>query len=379
MKKLLAAIALLLLVPAMGLAQIEMTELSDHASGSTLVAFTAAQDGVLPDMTRMALEMQIEARFAQSAAQAALSRTGVSIKQRGWLYQDDGLVSMALLWQGDHADGSEGCTAAALTVSLETGMELYLDELFDEPDAAIADMEAIIERDVLAQMNAYMEHDDLLPMPRSSFYADETGLTVFWPQERYSTFDGTCGYVTFYWHEMAEYIGESSPVYALSRPQAADAQAVRSAAGHFGAHELLGVGQPLGAALDAYGLTDEPDYTTDSILYPVDDPALRGMSVEIPKYAETAPQDTPISAVRHSRVSWHGLTTGLNTRDEIIALLGEPDMMLIYDEDRAYDMLLEPGESLVYTCERLVLEAHLDEEGVLDCLILRDAMPETLY
>ena len=41
--------------------------------------------------------------------------------------------------------------------------------------------------------------------------------------------------------------------------------------------------------------------------------------------------------------------------------------------------LLTPGESLVYRCDWGVLEAHMDESGVLSCLILRDAMPETLY
>ena len=384
MKIRMAALALLLaLMPAAAPAQMQMTQLGDAQSGSTLTVFEIAPDSALDEMTRMAIDMQVEARFAQSAARERLSRPGASVVQRGWLYQDEAMISMARIWQGDQADGSEGCTAAALTVNPQNGMEIYLDELFDDADAAITAMEAIIERDILADMNAYMENDDLLPMPRSGFFADETGVTVFWPQERYAYFDGTSGYVTFYWHELAPYIGESSPVYALSRPQAADAQAIRSAAGRFGADGPLELYEPLGAAMQAYGLTDEPDYTTATVLYPLDDPALRGMSVEIPRYAETAAEDTPICALRHTRISFHGLTTGVSTREEITALLGEPDDTLLYGEDAAYDMLLEPGESLVYACDNgqypMVLEAHLDESGVLSCIILRDAMPETLY
>ena len=370
-----AALAVMMLVPALALAQVNMTAVEDAASGSTLVAFETAQESALPDAVRMALDMQIEARFAQSAALSALDRAGAQIEQRGWLYQDENLISMALLWKGKQADGSDGCTAAALTVNAQTGMEMYLDELFADYDAAVAAMEAIIERDLLEDMNAYMENTDLLPLPQGGFLVDETGLTFFYPQERYSAFDGTCGWVTFYWHELAAYIGEDSPVYALSRPQAADAQAIRAAEGHFGGEELLGLGQPLGDAIAAYGLTDEPDYTTSTILYPVDAPALRGMSVEIAKYAETAAEDTPICAVRHSRASWHGLTTGVTTRSEITALLGEPETTMIYGESDADAMLLEPGESLFYRCENLVLEAHLDADGVLSCLILRDAMP----
>jgi hypothetical protein len=84
----------------------------------------------------------------------------------------------------------------------------------------------------------------------------------------------------------------------------------------------------------------------------------------------------PISAVRHSRVSYNGLTTGKSTKEDILSLLGEPDAALVYSEEAAYDALLVPGESLVYVCKGGVMEAHLDEAGVLDCLIFRRDMPE---
>lgn len=374
MKRYVAAMMLALMLPACALGEIAMTELSDADSGSTLAAFEIAQDSALSDMARMAIEMQIEARFAQKAALSLLDRAGAEILQEGRLYQDGRIASIARTWQGEQQNGRDGSSAACLTVSLETGMEIYMDELFADFDGAVAAMEAIIEADVLDGMNAYMENTDLLPMPTNSFFVDETGLTVFYPQERYSYFDGTSGSVTFYWHEIADYVGEGSPVYALSRPQAADAEAIRSGAGSFG-NEWLALGEPLGEAMTTCDLTDEPDYTTSAVVYASGDARLRGVSVEIPKYAETAPEDTSISAVRHSRVSFHGLTTGVSTREDIVQLLGEPDAVLAYSEDAAYDALLTPGESLVYTCKAYVLEAHMDEGGVLNCLILRDAMP----
>lgn len=378
MKRLFAALLAALMLPACGLCAITMSETVDAASESTLVAFEIAEDGALPEMVRMALDMQIEARFEQKAALAVLSRAGAHVEQKGWLFEDGRIASMARTWQGEQPGGRDGSSAAALTVSLESGMELYMDELFADFDGAVAAMEAIIEADVLDGMNAYMENTELLPMPTTSFLVDETGLTVFYPQERYSYFDGACGSVTFYWHELAPYIGEDSPVYALSRPQAADAAAIRSAAGSFGS-EWLVLGKPLGDAMAPCGLTDEPDYTTNAVVYASGDARLRGASVEIPKYAETDPADTPISALRHTRASFHGLTTGKTARDEIVSLLGEPDSTLMYSEHAADDALLVPGESLLYACEGYVLEAHLDADGVLSCLILRDAMPETLY
>lgn len=378
MKRMFAALLALMLLPACALAQINLTEVSDAASGSTLSAFEIAQDHTLSDMARMAIEMQIEVRFAQKAALSMLSRAGVSIAQEGRLYQDGRIASMARTWQGDQQDGRDGSSAASLTVNLETGMEIYMDELFVDFEGAVSAMEAIIEADVLDGMNAYMENTDLLPMPTDSYFVDEHGLTVYYPQERYSYFDGRSGSVHFYWHEIEAYIGEESPVYTLSRPQAADASAIRSADGSFG-NAWLALGKPLGEAMAPCSLSDEPDYTANAILYPSSNARLRGVSVEIPKYAESESEDTPISAVRYTRVSFHGLTTGRSTREEIVSLMGEPDETVVYGEDAAYDALLTPGESLVYRCSWGVLEAHMDEGGVLSCLILRDAMPETLY
>ena len=45
----------------------------------------------------------------------------------------------------------------------------------------------------------------------------------------------------------------------------------------------------------------------------------------------------------------------------------------------AHFRTVEPGESLFYEAGEVVLEAHFDAQGVLSCLILRDAMPEGLY
>lgn len=378
MKRFFAAMAMIFALPACAAGEIEMTQLADAGSGSALVAFEIAQDHTLSDVVRMALDMQIEARFEQKAALSMLDRTGVQLMQEGYLWQDGRIVSMARTWQGEQTNGRDGSSAACLTVSLETGFEIYMDELFDDFDGAVAAMEAIIEADVLEGMNAYMENTDLLPMPTNAFFVDETGLTVFYPQERYSYFDGTSGSVTFYWHEIADYIGENSPVYALSRSQEKNAEAIRNTAGGFG-HAYLALGEPLGEAIEPCALTDEPDYTANAVVYGSGDARLRGVSVEIPKYAETSPEDTPISAVRHSRVSYNGLTTGKSTKEDILSLLGEPDAALVYSEEAAYDALLVPGESLVYVCKGGVMEAHLDEEEILSCLILRDAMPETLY
>ncbi|MBR2941866.1 MAG: hypothetical protein IKB82_00555 [Clostridia bacterium] len=396
MRRILAACMILAALPALALAQITVTGEARQNGENRIFCFTAEavpgeteiseEEQLALDMRLMMVNGAISMRLGQARAQQIYEMAnagGLPIDQTAHGYADENLASLAVIWRGMQPDGSEACRPYSLTIDLNTGLEIAFDQLFADTAGAVAAMEDIIQRDYLESMNAYIEAADLLPMPTNCFSFDETGLTIYYDDTRYRMFDGSSGQVTFYWHEIAPFIGEDSPVYALSRPQAADVQAIRSAEGYFGKHNLLGVHEPLGKAMQAYGLTDEPDYTATSILYPLEGSALRGMAVEIPKYAETAPELTPISAVRHSRASWHGLVTGATTREEIVLLLGEPDDVHVYSEDEAFDMMLEPGESLVYALGKgarpMVLQAHLDGDGVLSCIILRDAMPESLY
>ena len=223
-------------------------------------------------------------------------------------------------WNGEQEDGRTGCTAAALTLNLQTGEEIPFDQLFDDPDAAAARMEAIIERDILSDMSGYMEFANLLPMPRDCFSVDELGLTVYYQDDTYRYYDGTSGSVTFYWYEISPFIGEESPVYALSRPAQASAEQIEAhvAEGRFSGPLAFGLGDLLGEALQALTLQEDPDYTANSMLYLVEDPRMRGFALEIPKYADTEEAQTPISAVRAARMDFFGLVTGSSTREMCI-------------------------------------------------------------
>ena len=59
-----------------------------------------------------------------------------------------------------------------------------------------------------------------------------------------------------------------------------------------------------------------------------------------------------------------------------MTLLGAPESQIIYDEQTAEDMLLVPGESLIYRMGNVYLELHLDGEQLLSALILRSELPE---
>ena len=325
--------------------------------------------------------MLIQMRFPFVQYQLAMGRVSGrvdGIEQTLRLYQDVQTASMAVIWQGEQADGRRGSSVQSLALDLTTGAEITLDQLFEDPDAAFAQMEAIIEEKIVDELSDYMEYADLLPMPIDCFSYDENGLTVYYPQDRYLYFSGRSGAVHFAWHEIDHLMAQDGPVGEISRVQPGDSlmleEQVRT--GKLPGALGFGVGDLLGDALAEHALLADPDYTTESLLYQFEDEALRGFALEIPKYAETQEEMTPVSAVRSSRAQMYGLETGETTREMALLLLGEPEQVHMYDADQAADRMLEPGESLCYGIGGHVLQLHFDEDDILSMICIRNQMPE---
>ena len=392
MKRFLCMAMLCAMLPAGAWAELELHMTNREQGNHTLTIFEAQekadesaqkQDDEQSEVSQAAetANVQIETRFAQKKAEQLLSRAGASVQQSGELFTSGSLASMTLVWNGTQADGTNGSSTIGLVLDLTTGEAVELARLFDDADAAFAAMENIISDDVLSELSDYMEYGDLLPMPTDNYAIDEQGLTVFYPDDRYRYFDEKNGAVQFAWYELAAYIGEDSPVYALAhKEQSADELKAAVAEGRLpGAMESVSLGEKLGDVLARYTLLTDPDYTNDSRVYLFEEPELRGWAVEIPKYAETEEDETPISAIRTTRAELCGLTIGKTTRDEVIAMLGEAKETRVYDEDAARDRMLPAGESLFYELSGKILQAHIGEDGTLAGVILRGAMPEELY
>ena len=392
MKRFLCMAMLCAMLPAGAWAELDLHMTNLERGDHTLTVFEAQekadesaqkQDGGLNAVSQAAetANVQIETHFAQKKAEQLLSRAGASVQQSGELFISGSLASMTLVWNGTQADGTNGSSTTGLVLDLTTGEAVELARLFEDADAAFAAMENIISDDVLSELSDYMEYGDLLPMPTDNYAIDEQGLTVFYPDDRYRYFDEKNGAVQFAWYELAAYIGEDSPVYALAhKEQSADELKAAVAEGRLpGAMESVSLGEKLGDVLARYTLLTDPDYTNDSQVYLFEEPELRGWAVEIPKYAETEEDETPISAIRTTRAELCGLTIGKTTRDEVIAMLGEAKETRVYDEDAARDRMLPAGESLFFELSGKILQAHIGEDGTLAGVILRGAMPEELY
>lgn len=332
---------------------------------------------------------RIEARFAQSRAETSFKMAQLRkmtdemfISQKAKLFETPDVYSLSLLWRGEQEDGRDGCSWRTMTLDRHTGEEITLESLFTDADAAFALMEEIISEDVLDGISDYVEFADLLPMPRDCWSLDETGITVYWQDDVYRTLDGLAGSVHFMWQErgLNTYVAPESCAYALATAQDDVSVAERAGRGMLENFTGFALGETLETLAGPYAMNEDADNTRTSKVFFFEDAALRGWSLEIPKYAETEDEDTPVTAIRSSRISAFGLTTGVSTQQDALQLLGEAAQKQVYGED-GYDWMLEPayGESWFYEISGRVLQLHFDEDGVLRMMILRTTMPESLY
>ena len=146
MKRIWAAWALLCVLPVWACAA--KIEMNLEMNGGKMVVFDAVAD--LPesapgkeapvDPVLMAIDMQIAVRFEPEQAEKEISREGSRLWQAGDVYQDGRVASMWRSWKGE-LDSVQSNHHAALTVNLETGTEIYLDEVLTDYEDAIAGME----------------------------------------------------------------------------------------------------------------------------------------------------------------------------------------------------------------------------------------------
>lgn len=215
-------------VPTWALAELEIHMEQKEENGQSLTVFSVEETQTeentpAPDATpNPALLMAnglIESCFEQTKAAQLTQRAGAELAQSGEVYTAGNVVSLILRWNGTQTDGTAGSAVRALVLDRTTGEGIRLEQLFSDADAAFDAMETIIENDVLSQLSDYMEYSELLPMPRDNYAIDAYGLTVFYPDDSYRYFDEQSGAVQFAWYELADYIGEDSPAYALAHGQ----------------------------------------------------------------------------------------------------------------------------------------------------------------
>ena len=259
----------------------------------------------------------------------------------------------------------------AVNIDLTDGHAIGWDDLFTQPEEALEAIGAYLDESVAPELSAHLSAGSLAPLPEH-FGLSSYGLTLLYPIEQLSTLADRAGAVTILWSEIQEHLNlEEGSILDrigaaenLSFPEDALAALTETLAEGSVPGIPAAIGQSVQELTDAYGLQIDPDLYEGGRMFLPDDHAFR--QVWLLTDALTERWDTSVvQGLRADRLNLLGLRTGLTTRDEYVAALGDPESSLAVNEDRAINWRIVPGTSDYYTIGSYRLRLHVDEEGVL--------------
>lgn len=259
----------------------------------------------------------------------------------------------------------------AVNIDLTDGHVITWDDLFLRPEEALAAIGVYLDERVAPELSAHLSAGSLAPLPET-FGLSPYGITLLYPIEQLSTLQDEAGAVTVLWSEIQEHLNlEEGSVLArigaadnLRYPEDARAGLAEAISGGGFPGIPAAIGQPVLELTDAYGLQIDPDLYEGGRMFLPDDAAFR--QVWLLSDALTGGwEHSVIQGLRADRLNLLGLQTGVTTRDDYLAALGEPDSTLAVDEERALNWRIVPGVSDYYALGDYRLRLHTDEAGVL--------------
>lgn len=264
----------------------------------------------------------------------------------------------------------------AANIDLTDGHLIGWEDLFTEPEEALEAIGEYLDENVAPELSAHLSAGSLAPLPEV-FGLSPYGLTLLYPIEQLSTLQDKAGAVEVHWSEIRDYLRlEEGSV--LDRVGAAEnlifSQDALAALGEaLGGGSIPGIPAAIGESVqeltDRYGLQIDPDLYEGGRMFLPDDSAFRQVWLLSDALLSGWEQST-VQGLRADRLNLRGLQTGITTREDYLAALGEPESTLNVDEERALNWRIVPGTSDYYTLGEYRLRLHADEEGILQSVFL---------
>ena len=261
---------------------------------------------------------------------------------------------------------------ATVSIDLQTGQKILLDQLFTNVEAAIAQMEAICQERVEPNVSSYLESGQVLPLPLNEFYLTGEDITFYYPADQFSYFSGYCGSVTFFYYELKEHL-DTSATGLLAALGALEDLTVKANTKErivetVAAGCLPGIapqlGDPLMPWLEKYRLLSDPDYYPGGRFFQMEAGQMRDVWLLTDALTDDY-HNSLVLGLRADRVNLFGVQPGVTLREECTALLGQPGSSVSLNDYDAADYLLPAGVSDYYTFGENMLRLHYDEEGLL--------------
>ena len=378
----------LLLILTMTLTSAALAEQTGPAlvDGGLELADSSVRYPQLTGMADEALQQQLNERILASgdienrlSRLALLMQSPVSMQVTWQATLEGDVLSLVFSALGAVVEERPTHIWSALNVDLTSGSDIAFEQLFTDEESLRRDLEEYLDYGVGPELSAHLRNSELTPVPEV-FGLTETGLTLYYPVERLSTLSDRAGAVTILWYELQEHLRlEDDDILtrigarAMLTPAPDSGEKIRAA---LEAGTIPGVPVTLGGsvqeATDAYRMLTDPDLYQDGRMFALEDAAFRQVWLLTDALTEKTWDKSVIKGLRADRFNLWGLYPGLD-RQDVEAMLGQPDAKLTVDADMADAYRLVPGESLYYNYTGVQLRLHFDAEGLLTSLIITQA------
>jgi len=271
---------------------------------------------------------------------------------------DDRVFSAVISAMGKLPGQRDGHAYTALTYDLTTGERLTLADIFTNPDAAAAQMEAIAEKSLAEELNGYMEYADIVPLPADSFTLDGDSITFWYPFDQFSLLSGYSGACQFWYEELEGLWAEERLPMTDDEIRASVAQTV--ADGRL-PKVPAAMGESMQKVTEAYRLLRTPDEFPGGRYFVLEDPAFRQVLVISGMLEENA----VVEGLQLKRGGLCGFVIGKTSQERWRQVLGQPEETIDMTENMAYDYNLPMGQYDVYHYGGNELRLYADLSGVL--------------
>jgi len=261
-------------------------------------------------------------------------------------------------------------------IDLRSGEVIAFDDLFLDAAAARMAISDELEWELAPELSAHLRNSQLTPLPET-FTLSSTGLTLHYPLEQLSTLSDQAGTVNIQWCEMLDHLNlqeggvlDRIGARAMLTLDETSAGAIRLAAE---SGQLPGIPVKLGGsvqeAVEQYKLLIDPDLYENGRLMQLEEGAFRDVYLLTDSLTDSWAHSV-VQGIRADRINLHGLCTGMTTRDQWRAVLGQPHATVEVDDAKADANRMLPGTSDYYNFDGVQLRLHANGEGVLVSLFI---------
>jgi hypothetical protein len=332
-------------------------------------------EGMADTQTQQAINDAIveQAKIAQRILTlSSLQDGGTGLTVGYEAYLGSSIFSTVISAKGILENGRAGQSYTALTFDLATGQQITLDALFTDVDEAVAYMETVLTDTYLDELSSYLENAELTPLPRDSFTLDADGITFYYPAKQFSLLSGYCGAAQFNYSELSDYLitdEDALPAWLGALPETLTDAEIRdrieqtAAAGEL-PHVKAKLGDSVTDLVTKYRLLRQPDQYPGGRYFQLEAPAFRQVLV-LTDALTSGWDNSTVNGIMSIRTDLYGLQTGVAERERWLAVLGDPDSTVAFDEELAYNYGLPIGTADYYTVGERQLMFYADESDVL--------------